>query len=287
MVIKKQPVISWLLEPSFAFHTNIITVQHSDYLEDIQYNCNGLNFLNNIRKAQPDWGLPELLMPSFEKAMKKSAKSFYSIDHQLFQEFRREEVCGILIHLDHGTIVYGFGENNNSEPTLYIWQFKTVDGVSILYNYFSIVSTENNHRQTFRNPHWIDNPYLFTNNSISREKRNEIYSCIGNLIISYLAIKKYAEVETVVVPTQSVTIIDDSINGINTKEKIKNDSGQKVVVMDSRWFVKIVNDNDIPVRGHFQRYRTKNDLGEWHWVLRYKEPHNRRGYHRNALVEEK
>ena len=31
--------------------------------------------------------------------------------------------------------------------------------------------------------------------------------------------------------------------------------------MDSRWFVKIVNDNDIPVRGFFRMQNKKNNLG--------------------------
>ena len=60
---------------------------HSKYLND------GIRFLINVQRSEPNWGLPELVMPSFEEVMKKSAKSFYNIDHQLFQEFYKENEC--------------------------------------------------------------------------------------------------------------------------------------------------------------------------------------------------
>ena len=69
-----------------------------------------MEFLSDVRDTKPDWGLPELIMPSFEKVMKKSAKSFFNIDHQLFQEFYNDNVCGILIE-EGATIIYGFEED--------------------------------------------------------------------------------------------------------------------------------------------------------------------------------
>jgi len=54
-----------------------------------------MRHLAQVREMNPDWGLPELLMPSFKKVMGKSEKSFSTIEPQLFQEFYREKVCGI------------------------------------------------------------------------------------------------------------------------------------------------------------------------------------------------
>lgn len=127
MVIRKQHIISWLLESSCLSDANKITVHNSDNPAHIGYLFNGIKWLSDIRESKPDWGVPELLMPSFEKVMQKTAKSFLNIDHQLFQEFYNENVCGILLHKILGTIIYGSGEN-----TLYVWLFKDVNG-SVFY----------------------------------------------------------------------------------------------------------------------------------------------------------
>lgn len=109
MKIKKQPVISWLLEDDYSPKNPFeITVPNINNMTHVAYLSNGLKFLNRVREDKPDWGLPELLMPSFQKVMEKSAKSFYDIDHQLFQEFSNDEICGILLDKSFGTIIYGF-----------------------------------------------------------------------------------------------------------------------------------------------------------------------------------
>jgi hypothetical protein len=278
MVIKKQHIISWLLDESFIATMDKITISKTDNPTHLGYLMNGLKWLSEVRESKPDWGLPEMLMPSFEKVMKKSAKSFYNIDHQLFQEFYNDNECGILLHKDFGTIVYGFGEN-----TLYVWLFKTVNGYSVLYNYFYYESTEANTRKVFCWPTLLDDPQLYDTNN---EERNELYSCLANLLITYLAVKKYAEVETIVVPANTIKIVEDTIQGYKHKDKVKNDSGQKVIIMDSRWFVKIINDNDIFVRGFFRLQRKKNAAGEWYKELIFVDSFVRHGYHRNAKIED-
>ena len=239
---------------------------------------NGLEWLSNIRSHNPEWGLPELLMPSFEKVMEKSAKSFYGIDHQLFQEFYNENVCGILLDKQYGTIVYGFGEN-----TLYVWLFKTINGYSVLYNYFYFESTEDNMRKVYCWPTLLDDLQLYNTNI---ENLKELYSCVANLLISYLAVKKYAKVETIVVPANTIKIVEDKILGYKQKEKVKNDRRQEVIIMDSRWFVKIINDNDIFVRGFFRLQNKKNEKGEWYKELIFIDSFVRHGYHRNAKIED-
>ena len=278
MVIKKQHVISWLLDDTFIPTLDKITISHTDNPIHIQYLMNGLEWLSNIRSHNPEWGLPELLMPSFEKVMEKSAKSFYGIDHQLFQEFYNENVCGILLDKQYGTIVFGFGEN-----TLYVWLFKTINGYSVLYNYFYFESTEDNMRKVYCWPTLLDDLQLYNTNI---ENLKELYSCVANLLISYLAVKKYAKVETIVVPANTIKIVEDKILGYKQKEKVKNDSGQEVIIMDSRWFVKIINDNDIFVRGFFRLQNKKNEKGEWYKELIFIDSFVRHGYHRNAKIED-
>lgn len=278
MVIRKQHIISWLLENSYLFDANKITVSNSDNPAHIGYLFNGIKWLTDIRESKPNWGVPELLMPSFEKVMQKSAKSFFNINHQLFQEFYNENVCGILLHKTLGTIIYGFGEN-----TLYVWLFKDVNGISILYNYFYVESTRENTRKIFCSPTLLDDPNLC---NTSEEERHKLYEIISNLLISYLAVKKYAKVETIIVPSSTIKIVEDTINDQKHKEKVKNDSGQEVRIMDSRWFVKIINDNDIFVRGFFRMQRKKNEEGELTKELIFVKSFIRHGYHRNAKISD-
>lgn len=279
MKIKKQPIISWLLDDNYKPNKDFeITVPLISNTTHVGYLSNGIKWLDEIRQNKPNFGLPELLMPSFEKVMQKSAKSFYAIDHQLFQEFYKDEVCGILIHKDYGTIVYGFGEN-----TLYVWLFRNIDGYSVLYNYFYFESTQKNTRRVNCWPSLIKDPQLYNQNIPDID---DFYSKVANLLITYLAVKKYAEVETIVVPANSKIIVEDEIKGYKQKEKVLNESGQEVVIMDSRWFVKIINDNDIFVRGFFRMQRYKNDFGEWTKKLIFVDSFIRHGYHRNAKIED-
>lgn len=87
-------------------------------------------------------------------------------------------------------------------------------------------------------------------------------------------------------PNKTISIVEDTINEYKHKEKVRNESGQKVIIMDSRWFVKIINDNDIFVRGFFRFQNKKNELGEWYKELIFVDSFVRHGYHRNAKIED-
>lgn len=279
MKIKKQPVISWLLNENYKPTKNYeITIPNISNVSHIGYLSNGLKELNKIRDRKPYWGLPELIMPSFEKVMQKSAKSFYNLDHQLFQEFYNDNICGILLNKQFGTIVYEFDENS-----LYVWLFRDVDGFSVLYNYFYITSTPDNIRRIHCWPTLINDAQLFNQTSSEKE---EIYSFVANFLITYLAVKKYGKIETIIVPAKSKLFIEDEIQGGKHREKVLNESGQEVIIMDSRWFVQIINDNDIFVRGFWRKQPYKNDLGEWDKKHIFIEPFIRHGYHRNAKIED-
>lgn len=117
------------------------------------------------------------------------------------------------------------------------------------------------------------------------EEKSLMYGKIINKLIAYLAVKKYVKVDTIIVPPGTITRLDDKIYDYQTKDKIRNESGQKVIVMDSRWFRKIVNDNNIFVRGFFRFQNKKNERGEWYKELIFVDSYVRNGYHRNALIE--
>lgn len=277
MVIKKQPILSWLLGSNPKDFIGKVGIAGTQNPTHFGYLNNGFHFLSEVQESKPDWGLPELVMPSFEEVMKKSAKSFFKIDHQLFQEFYNDNECGILISKHWGTIVYGFGENE-----LHVWLFVTHDDGSKLYLYFYVKSTEDNTRQIHTWPTLTNDEQLFFGDV---NERQHIYEYLTNFLISYLAVKKYVEVETVVIPTGTVTKLDDTVLPYKNKEKVRNDSGQEVIVMDSRWFRKIVNDNDIFVRGFFRLQNKKNPEGEWYKELIFVDSFVRHGYHRNAKIE--
>ena len=273
MKIRKQPIISWLLEKAYIFDPAKITIAKTENPVHTGYLFNGIADITLVRKNNPNWGLPELLMPSFEKAMTKSAKSFFDADHQLFQEFYNDNECGILLHKTLGTVIYFFGEN-----TLYVWLFNDINGISTLYNYFYLKSTEENIRLVHCSPTLLDEPIF--------ESVPDLYSVVGNILITYLAVKKYAKVETIIVPNKSMKVVEDTIDGYKHQEMVKNESGQEVIIMDSRWFVKIINDNDIPVRGFWRKQNKKNENGEWVKERIFVNPFIRHGYHRNAKIEE-
>ena len=81
---------------------------------------------------------------------------------------------------------------------------------------------------------------------------------VANFIATYVAVKKYVKVETVVIPQGKFTAVDGTPLEYVDKKKVVNQLGQKVIVMDSRWFRKIVNDNEIFVRG-FWRMQNKKE----------------------------
>lgn len=73
MKINKRPVITWLLQNDIHEIKENISVPNLTNPMHAGYLANGINALINIQEANPRWGLPELLMPSFEKVIKKGS----------------------------------------------------------------------------------------------------------------------------------------------------------------------------------------------------------------------
>lgn len=238
---------------------------------------NSLIELDRIRKQTPEWGLPELLMPSFEEVMYKSHRSFEKIMPQLFVDFCEREECGILLCHGDVTIVYGFGSNQ-----LHIWFFIEQDGKSV-FNFFTCnVCNSENIGVGIANTLLADN-LLFSG---TLQERQQKLAFIAGFVATYVAVKRYVKVETIVIPQGKFTAIEGTPLEYIEKKKVLNQTGQEVIVMDSKWFRKIINENDIYVRGFFRMQNKKNEFGEWYKELIFVDSFIRHGYHRNAKIED-
>lgn len=277
MLIKKRPVITWLLHPDTLKSPNGIML--SGVANPVNYQIlNGqLAELDKIRLQKPTWGLPELLMPSFEEVMYKSHRSFEKIMPDLFEDFCAKEECGILLCRGNVTIVYGFGGNQ-----LHIWYFTEHNGVSILNFYTCNVCDGENIGVGITNTIIADNN-LFSG---SLQERQQKLAFIAGFVATYVAVKRYVQVETVIIPQGKFTAIEGTPLEYIEKKKVLNQTGQEVIVMDSKWFRKIVNDNDIYVRGFWRMQNKKNADGECYKELIFVDSFVRHGYHRNAKIED-
>lgn len=277
MIIKKRPVITWLLNPDTpGFQEGLTFAAPKDFVNYEILN-EELKHLKDIREMKPNWGLPELVMPSFERVMEKSAPAFERIMPDLFKEFSETDECGILILRNNETLVYGFGDGQ-----LNIWFFNEQNGHSVFHFSAGYEYVENLPKLL------MTDSILYDDNLLAGTIQNRIDE-IGirlRFIAVYLAVKKYVKVETVIIPQGTYTAVEGTPLEYVEKKKVVNQTGQEVIVMDSKWFKKIINDNDIPVRGFFRMQNKKNTAGEWYKELIFVDPFIRHGYHRNAKIED-
>lgn len=128
MIIKERPIITWLLNPDgLDENENLVKARLSNKANEDALN-EELAFLNEIRKGKPNFGLPELLMPSFERIMEKSAPAFGKVRKKLYREFGESGECGILLYRNNFTVVYGFGD-----AKLFVWYFTERQDKSVLH----------------------------------------------------------------------------------------------------------------------------------------------------------
>lgn len=276
MIIKERPVITWLLNPEGQDENeNLVIARLSNKANEDALN-DELIFLNDIRKKRPNFGLPELVMPSFERVMEKSAPAFGKVMKQLYKEFGETDECGILLYRNNTTIVYGFGDGK-----LNVWYFIEKQNKSVFTFALTAEAFDDFTRIECNDSVLMDNA-LFTGSKEERQK--SLLQAVDALFV-YVAVKKYCKVETVIIPPGTFTEIDDTPLQYVEKSKVINKLGQEVIVMDSKWFRKIINDNDIPVRGFFRKQNKKNKEGVWHKELIFVDSFIRHGYHRDAKIE--
>ena len=277
MIIKKRPVITWLLNPGTQGFQEGLTFASPKNLVNYEILNAELKHLKDIREMKPKWGLPVLVMPSFERVMEKSAPAFERIMPDLFKEFSETAECGILILRNNETLVYGFGDGQ-----LNIWSFNEQNGHSVFHFSAGYEYVENLPKLL------MTDSILYDDNLLAGTIQNRIDE-IGirlRFIAIYLAVKKYGKVETVIIPQGTYTAIEGTPLEYVEKKKVVNQTGQEVIVMDSKWFKKIINDNDIYVRSFFRMQNKKNEFGEWYKERIFVDSFVRHGYHRNAKIED-
>ena len=277
MIIKKRPIITWLLNPDTPGFQEGLTFAAPKNLVNYEILNDELKHLKDIRALRPDWGLPELVMPSFERVMEKSAPAFEKIMPDLFNEFSKTDECGILLVRNKETLVFGFGDGE-----LNVWFFNEQNGHSVFFFSAGYKFVDGQPKLLMLNS------ILYDNNLMAGAIQNRINE-IGirlKFIAIYLAVKKYVNVGTVIIPKGTYTAVEGTPLEYVEKKKVINQTGQEVIVMDSKWFKKIVNDNDIPVRGFFRKQNKKNTDGQWYSELIFVDPFIRHGYHRNAKIED-
>ena len=277
MLIKERSIITWVLHPDLKqAPENLVVAPVSNPINQ-SILLHSFIELDKIRKQTPEWGLPELLMPSFGEVMYKSHRSFDNIMPQLFEDFCKREECGILLCRGNVTIVYSFGGNQ-----LHIWHFTELYGKSVFNFYTCNVCDGENIGVGITNTLLSDN-LLFSG---SLQERQRKLAFIAGFVATYVAVKRYIKVETIVIPRGKFTAIEGTPLEYIEKKKVLNQTGQEVIVMDSKWFRKIINENDIYVRGFFRMQNKKNELGEWYKELIFVDSFVRHGYHRNAKIED-
>lgn len=277
MLIKERSIITWLLHPDLKqAPENLVIAPVSNPINQ-SILLHSFIELDKIRKQTPEWGLPELLMPSFGEVMYKSHRSFDNIMPQLFEDFCKREECGILLCRGNVTIVYSFGGNQ-----LHIWHFTELYGKSVFNFYTCNVCDGENIGVGITNTLLSDN-LLFSG---SLQERQRKLAFIAGFVATYVAVKRYIKVEIIVIPRGKFTAIEGTPLEYIEKKKVLNQTGQEVIVMDSKWFRKIINENDIYVRGFFRMQNKKNELGEWYKELIFVDSFVRHGYHRNAKIED-
>lgn len=96
--------------------------------------------------------------------------------------------------------------------------------VSYLCNYFYFGPKEADYRNIGCSQTILGDP-IFRGGSW--EERSRVYVAVSSLLVTYLAVKKYAKVETIVVPVNAVRVVEDTIQGYKGREKFETIVGRK------------------------------------------------------------
>lgn len=141
MIIKERTIINRILRPDND-RNSLITYLVGEDTASAEVLVEALDELENLRSKHIEWGLPELIMPSFREVMDKSMKSFNKIDYQLIHEFGEACVCGILLFDQSDTVVYRF-ENDKVKFWYFTEKIKLVHFAFILKSKHLVIIVEN------------------------------------------------------------------------------------------------------------------------------------------------
>lgn len=199
MIIKRRPIITWLLKSKEHNIPRDITFVVPSNVVNYDILNRELKRLNEVRTLNPEWGLPELVTSSFRKVMEKNTPAFINAMPTFFENFSETEECGILIDMNGETLVYGFGDNQ-----LNVWFFKEQNGQSLFMFAAECEFVDGKPKLLIPNSILYDDNLLI---GTTEHRKNEI-GLRMQFIAIYVAVKKYIKVETVVIPQGVFTEID-------------------------------------------------------------------------------
>lgn len=193
-----------------------------------------------------------LISNSFQKAVETSKHKL----HILLKEIDTLKLNGTYIY-DSFTIMISSDLNNeNSKICLYYFSNK-----NILLGIF-IQDIEDDF-----NLQWISS--AFNQDPI-------LFSELLMKISFFELFKKYAEVETKILPPKSNKIYD--------KEKYINETSLTITYLDSKWFTNLVKSDSFKVSGHF-RLQPKKVNDKWTKELIWISDFTKNGYASRAKIE--
>lgn len=177
MIIKERTIINRILRPNND-RNSLIKYLAGENPASTEVLVEALDELENLRSKHIEWGLPELIMPSFREVMDKSMKSFNKIDYQLIHEFGAACICGILLFDHSDTVVYRF-ENDKVK----FWYFTEKDKISTLCFYYETEAFDDNSRESVVAECLLNDKLIF---STSREDSIFILQNIATEIVLYM-----------------------------------------------------------------------------------------------------
>jgi len=122
---------------------------------------------------------------------------------------------------------------------------------------------------------WISGLWIPYDTQDRNKECMKILMSAARNFIDFEIFKKFADVETVFVSGNS--------RGVFETEKVLNETGVPVLILDSKWFRSIVRSEGFAVRGHF-RLQPKKVNGEWTKELIWINDFEKHGYTSKARI---
>jgi hypothetical protein len=168
---------------------------------------------------------------------------------------------------ENGCFLYGGMVVVTLKMSETLWEMfmVTSDGRILMHEIFSF---------DFMKDNWVVSPkMMFYDAPIE----NPLYEV--KVMMAMLLFKKYAPIDLEFVGSWKKKI--SAVSG----EKMVNDTGIEVTLLDSSWFRSIIRTEGFLVRGHFRLQPYKDETGEWARKLIYIHEFEKHGYCRIAKKE--
>jgi len=224
---------------------------------------NNLLLVNQVMNITAEHGfyakLPVyLLSSSFIKCFLENVGKFVEL---MKTQHSLDDFC------ENGCFLYGGMVVVTLKMSETLWEMfmVTSDGRILMHEIFSF---------DFMKDNWVVSPkMMFYDAPIE----NPLYEV--KVMMAMLLFKKYAPIDLEFVGSRKKKI--SAVSG----EKMVNDTGIEVTLLDSSWFRSIIRTEGFLVRGHFRLQPYKDETGEWARKLIYIHEFEKHGYCRIAKKE--